>query len=70
MEIITNNNLSLTHVHVISVQVMQTKLINSGVTEVLKNKPNRYLQNILPKHKRVHLLNSIWKNFLQNWPHT
>lgn len=33
------------------------------------NGPNRYFQNISPKHKKIHLLSISW-NFLKNWTHT
>ena len=34
------------------------------------NGPNRYLGNILPKHKRIYLFSSTSQDRLENWPYT
>ena len=49
----------------------ETKQRNNETKRGYKSsEPNRYLQNISPKHKRIYLLlNTLW-NHLQNRPYT
>jgi hypothetical protein len=46
----------------------ETKQRNNETKRGYKSsEPNRYLQNISPKHKRIYLLLSTSQNILQNW---
>lgn len=59
------------HPTLINWQVIQTKTKekNDESNRHYESKePNRYLQNVLPKQKRIHLLITSWI-LLQNWTH-